>query len=324
MKVMVTGAQGFVGRYVVAALRRTLGAQANIVATGRVGMSDDELGPVEGLDVAEAEAVERLVAVERPTHIVHLAGLSTIAAAAADEELAWRVHVFGTLNLARSVMRHVPDCMLLFVGSGQIYGAAALSGKALDEETVLVPSNVQMATKAAADLALGALANEGLRCVRFRPFNHTGPRQSDKFALPNFARQIAEIRAGLRPAHLQVGDLEAERDFLDARDVAEAYVRAVVVSDRIPSGTILNIASGIPRRMRSLLEAMIAISGVEVTVSYDKSRARPGDIQRFVGDASKARQILDWSPRYPIEETLRDILRHADQTVGLEARAGGD
>jgi len=323
MKVMVTGAQGFVGRYVVAELRRTL-APADILATGRVRMVDEELGAVEQLDITDAATAERLISDHRPTHIVHLAGMSTIAAAAADEELAWRVHVFGTLNLARAVMRHVPDCALLFVGSGQIYGAAALSGKALDEETVLVPSNVQMATKAAADLALGALANEGLRCVRFRPFNHTGPRQSDKFALPNFARQIAEIRAGLRPAHLQVGDLEAERDFLDARDVAAAYVGAVMVSDRIPSGTILNIASGIPRRMRNLLESMIDISGVEVTVSYDQSRARPGDIRRFVGDASKARQLLEWSPRYSIEETLRDILRHADRSVDLEAPAQRD
>lgn len=321
MKVMVTGAHGFVGRYVVAELRRTLGGSSEIVATSRVHTVDEELGTVARLDVTEAATVERMISSVQPTHIVHLAGLSTIAAAAADEELAWRVHVFGTLNLARAVMRHVPGCVLLFVGSGQIYGSAGVSGKALDEATVLVPGNVQMATKAAADLALGALATEGLRCVRFRPFNHTGPRQSEEFALPSFAKQIAEIRAGLRPAHLQVGDLEAERDFLDARDVAAAYVRAVIVSDQIASGTILNIASGIPRSMRSLLEAMIEMSGVEVTVSYDRSRHRPGDILRFVGDASKARQLLDWAPRYSIEETLQDILRHAYQSVGLEAPA---
>jgi len=311
MKVMVTGAQGFVGQYVIAEIRRSLGAQVEIIATGRVHCFDEELGTVEKLDITEAATVDRLVARLQPTHIVHLAGLSTIVAAAADEDLAWRVHLFGTLHLARAVMQYVPNCTILNVGSGQIYGSAGASGKAVDEETLLAPTNVQMASKAAADLALGALAADGLRCIRLRPFNHTGPRQSEKFVLPNLAMQIAKIRAGLQPAHLQAGNLEAERDFLDVRDVAAAYVRAVMLSDKIVSGTVLNIASGIPRRIRNLLETMIEMSGVNVTVGYDQSRERPTDIRRFVGNASKAQQLLRWAPQYSIEETLQDILHHA-------------
>src|SRR6185312_6507799 len=108
------------------------------------------------------------------------------------------VHVQGTLNVARSIMRHAPGARLFFVGSGLVYGGAARLGKALTEESVLDPLDEYAATKAAADLALGALAQRGLACVRFRPFNHIGPGQQSSFVVANFARQIARIEAGLQ------------------------------------------------------------------------------------------------------------------------------
>lgn len=320
MRILVTGAQGFVGRHLVAA-RRAAGPRGEVVPSSRTGGIDPTLGSVEAMDIVDTAAVDSVVARVRPTHVVHLAGLSVIAAAAEDAALAWRIHLLGTLNIANAIKRHVPQCVLLFAGSGQVYGKTGQSGLSLDEDALLAPTNVQMASKAAADLALGALADEGLRCLRFRPFNHTGPHQSDKFAVPNFAMQVARIAAGLQPPLIRVGNLDAERDFLDVRDVVAAYLQAIDRSDRLKSGTIFNVASGIPRRIGDLLNELIRMSGVAVEIQSDSGRMRPSDIPRFIGDASRARQLLEWQPAYALETTLREILDLSLQAVGKSTGA---
>jgi len=313
MRVLVTGARGFVGRCMVQALRDALADRDEILPTSRSATppspGEDAADP---LDVTDIAAVHRHLRNFRPTHVVHLAGLSTIAAAAENEELAWRVHVQGTLNLARAILEHVPQCLLVNAGSGQVYGATGRSGRALDETAVLAPTNIQMVTKVTADLALGALAEDGLRCVRFRPFNHTGRDQSLRFALPNFAAQIARIKSGRQEPVIRVGNLDTERDFLDVRDVVSAYLAAVLKSDRIEPGVVMNVASGIPRRMQDVLAEMFRISGVTPELLTDPALVRASEIPRFVGDASKARRVLDWEPRHPFNETLRDIIQYWD------------
>jgi GDP-4-dehydro-6-deoxy-D-mannose reductase len=178
-----------------------------------------------------------------------------------------------------------------------------------------------MASKAAADLALGAMTESGLRCIRFRPFNHTGLGQSENFALPNFALQIARIKAGLQEARMRVGNLDVMRDFLDVRDVASAYIQAALRSEQINPGEIFNVASGIPRRIRDVLDEMLRMSKVDVVVETDREKVRSTEIVRFVGDASKAQRLLDWTPKYSFEQTLREILEDADRAVrdGLKA-----
>jgi GDP-4-dehydro-6-deoxy-D-mannose reductase len=315
LRILITGARGFVGPYVVAALRETFGQEVEIFSSSRTSDSGQAEDPLIQMDVTDATSVHRVVAEVRPTHVLHLAGLSSIPAAVANADLAWRVHLFGALNVAQAIKECVPDSVLLYVGTGQVYGASAQSGRPLDERTILAPTNVYTASKAAADLALGALATAGLNCIRFRPFNHTGPRQSEDFALPSFAMQIARIMAGQQVPIMRVGNLLVERDFLDVRDVAAAYVRAMLVSREIVPGTILNIASGISYRMQDLLMQLIALSGAQISVETDQRRTRSNDVPRFVGDATRAREMLGWQPRHSFEETLRDILGHAERTV---------
>ena len=156
--------------------------------------------------------------------MVHLAAIPTIAGAVADPAAAWRVNVMGTLDLARAIHQYAPECTLIFAGSAEAYGATARQGVPLKETDPLQPLNEYAATKAAADLALGALAANGLRVIRFRPFNHTGPGQTDEFVVPAFASQIARIEKGAQPPVMMVGNLDAQRDFLDVRDVVDAYV----------------------------------------------------------------------------------------------------
>jgi GDP-4-dehydro-6-deoxy-D-mannose reductase len=246
---------------------------------------------------------------------VHLAGVAAIPNAVANMRSTWRVQLFGTLNVAQAILQTVPDCCLIYASSGQIYGASARYLPVLNEQAPLSPTNVYTASKAAADLALGAMVEIGLKVVRFRPFNHTGPKQSEDFVIPSFAMQIARIRAGFVLPVIKVGNLDVERDFLDVRDVASAYVRAIERSEEIGSGTVFNIASGKGQRIRDLLNRMIELSGLTISVVEDNTRVRNHDIARFVGDASKAKMELGWSPHYTFDDTLREMLSYAEIAV---------
>ncbi len=308
LKVLITGAIGFVGPYLVEALRRTLGREVLIVSTALTGEEHPLLGGVFALDVTDKAAVGEMIRRVGPTHVVHLAGLAATTAANANEALAWQVHVFGTLNIANAILEHAPRCVLLSVGSGQVYGASARSGVPLSEAAVLAPTNTYEVTKAAGDLAVGALAGRGLACVRLRPFNHTGPGQTGDFVIPSFAMQIARIEAGLQPPVLKVGNLEAERDFLDVRDVVAAYALAVAKSDLIAPGTILNVASGVPRRIQSILDRLMALSRVPISTKIDSTRMRSSETPRYVGDATAAKKLLGWSPQIEFDATLAAVL----------------
>ena len=226
-------------------------------------------GPHESLDITDHAAVRTLVRRVRPDACVHLAAISAVPAARQDPALAWNVNLHGSLALAGALLETVPECRLIYVSSADIYGRSFLSGLPLDEMAAPAPMNTYAATKAATDLALGAMVGEGLLVVRLRPFNHTGPGQSTVFVVPAIARQVARIAAGLQKPVLELGALDPVRDFLDVRDVCDAYV-ACLAHPAIPPGTILNIASGQPRRDRRHRAGIAGFGGGE------RRRWRPG------------------------------------------------
>ncbi|TCD11302.1 GDP-mannose 4,6-dehydratase [Oricola cellulosilytica] len=302
-RVLITGAAGFVGPYVAHALRCMFGSDIDLLLTAKV-----EVGGTEALDVTDQKSVNDIVARYQPTHVVHLAGIAVPSVVASSPEVAWRVHLDGTLNVAGAILANAPDCCLINVGTGLIYGASAKTGLPLNEHTLLAPLDDYGATKAAADLALGALAQRGLKCIRMRPFNHIGPGQSQDFVAPAFATQIARIEAGLAEPVIRVGNLAVERDFLDVRDVAAAYALAVAKSAMVVPGTILNVASGEGRPISEVLNILLSRSSATIRVEQDSSRVRPSDLPRIVGDAGKARNLLSWEPKQQLEQTLTDVL----------------
>ena len=291
-RILVTGASGFVGKHLLPALQVAFPAAVVIPAA---------------FDVTDAVAVRDGVQSAQPDACVHLAAISAIPAAQADPDLAWRVNLGGTLALARALTA-VPGCTLLFASTADAYGQSFKRGVALDEAAALNPMNTYGATKAAADLALGAMARDALHVIRARPFNHTGPGQSADFVVAAFARQVARIAAGLQPPVLSVGALDSQRDFLDVRDVCQAYASCLLHRDAIASGTVLNIASGQPRRVGDILAELLALAGVEAEISVDPARLRPSEIPLAVGDASLTRRVLGWSPGIPWGQTLTEML----------------
>ena len=206
------------------------------------------------------------------------------------------------------MLRLSPQARFINAGSSEVYGRSFnVAGGTVDESALLDPCNPYASTKAAADLVLGQMAEAGLRSVRFRLFNHTGPGQSPNFAVPAFASQIASIERCQGSPVIKVGNLDAKRDFLDVRDVVEAYAAAVGAPDLSP-GVVINIASGVPRRMGDVLDAMLAMSDVEIDIEQDRALMRPSDIPITAGDARRAASLLGWQPSIPWEKTLRDVL----------------
>ena len=292
-RLLITGSHGFVGRHLLAALARDLpGATVHCSA----------------FDLTDQPAIRNAVATLHPDACIHLAAVSTVATARARPDHAWQVNLTGTLELAWAIRDLAPDCTLIFVSSAEVYGASFAPGAPLDEHAVLAPQNTYAATKAAADLALGAMAAEGLKVIRLRPFNHTGPGQSDAFVVAAFARQLARIEAGLQSPELLTGSLSPQRDFLDVRDVCAAYVRCIERMDSIPSGTILNISSGVPRQIGAVLADLRALCRVDVAVRTDPARLRPVDIAIASGDSRRAESLLDWRPTIGWDQTLAEIM----------------
>ncbi|APH60072.1 GDP-mannose 4,6-dehydratase [Granulibacter bethesdensis] len=301
-RILVTGSGGFVGSHLLPILRQSF-PQAVFDAPR---LSD-------GFDITDTVALEARIAAFQPDACIHLAAIAAPVIVRQNPDAAWKVNLHGSLGLANAILKHVPGCVLLYVSTADLYGASFRSGIPLDENAPPAPMNLYGATKAAADLALGALAGEGLRVIRARPFNHTGPGQSEDFVLPAFAAQIAAIEAGRHPPVMSVGNLDSWRDFLDVRDVCAAYVNMLTHADRlVPPGSkyapIFNIASGTSHRIGDLLDRLLSRSRVSIRTETDPSRLRPADIPHAEGNATLARSVLGWVPRIALEQTLGDLL----------------
>ena len=314
-RVLITGGGGFVGHWLLQALVPQLDPADRVILAGpEVSAPHARLEALE-LDVTDALAADAVVATVRPTHVLHMAAIANVQEARVDRKRTWDVNFGGTYALAEATLRHAPEARFVFVSTSEVYGDQFnLSGKALDETARLEPTNPYAASKAAADLLIGQLSRDGLRAVRIRPFNHTGPRQNSQFVIPAFAAQIAAIERGLQPPVIKVGNLEAQRDFLDVRDVVRAYADILLGSTALEPGLVLNLASGIPRRIGDVLGGLLDMARVPVEVLADASRMRPSDTPIAVGDASRAAERLGWQPVVAWNKTLTDVLDYWRQT----------
>jgi GDP-4-dehydro-6-deoxy-D-mannose reductase len=308
LKIIITGATGFVGLHLLELLERRPLPDADIIPISKDPYTSAGGRHFETIDLIENHGMRDLIKRVGPTHVVHLAGVPLVTRAAAEPEMVWRVNVLATLEVARAILSFAPRCSLIFAGSAEVYGLHSSVESAITESTLLAPANEYAATKAAADLALGAMVSNGLKAIRFRPFNHTGPGQSEEFVIPAFAAQIARIEAGRQEPVIRVGNLEVERDFLDVRDVADAYIRAIDRSDQIVDGAIINLASGRSWRIRDALNYLLSLSQRDIRVEIDPARQRANDSRNSIASPALALNLLDWKPQRSLEATMLDVL----------------
>ena len=286
-RVLVTGAKGFVGQHFVSALYRR-GFEGELTLCGGPEHAGDGIA----LDVRDLASVMKVVEQVRPTAIVHLAAIAAVTAANRDSRQAWDVNLGGTLNIVDAMKAHAPGARLLFISSAEVYGRTFLDHDLVDESLPMRPVNPYAASKAAADILVRQSAYSGLDTVIARPFNHTGPGQSEAFVVPAFAAQVARIEAGLQPSTIRVGNLDDERDFLDVRDVVDAYI--------------------------AMLDSQASVS---IEIEVDVSRLRPTPIPRVVGDASNAHDRLGWVPAKDIYACFTDILQECRARVAASTAA---
>ena len=299
--VLITGGRGFVGSYLVAALEARWPDWRLITLNGPSGGQAP-------FDVADTEAVDKCIEAVKPSIVVHLAAVSAVTASLLDPEMAWRVNLWGTLNIVQALQRHAPSCHLLFVSSAEVYGRSLAMSQPVSELALLEPVNPYAASKASADILVRQAAASGLSATIARPFNHTGAGQSEAFALPSFAAQIARIEQGLQPPVLSVGSLDDERDFLDVQDVVAAYVDMLDARASIEAKTVFNVASGQAHRIGDLLDRLLSLATVKIEVQTDPARIRPQSVRSVVGDASRLRAALGWTPRHNLDDTLLNVL----------------
>lgn len=287
MRVLVTGASGFVGRRLLPRLRRA---------------GHDVLGTDRETDVTRTEALAAAMARRPPQAVIHLAALSSVARSMREPDACYRINYLGTRALLEAVADTAPAARVLLVGSADAYAATEPADAPLDESTPLRPRSPYARTKAAGEL-LGRLARaNGLDVVCVRAFNHTGPGQSDAFVVPAFARQIAAIASGRAEPVLRVGNLDSIRDFLHVDDVVEAYVR--LLDPRVPAA-VYHVASASGVSIGQLLEGLLRLAGVEARIEVDPARFRPTDW--LVGDATRLRRATGWRPRVALDVLLEDV-----------------
>jgi len=310
LQALITGAGGFVGRHLCAYLL----AHTDWEMLGTVYPQQVEAQPPEPClrlrhaDLRDPEGVRALVDEVQPDYIFHLAAQSFVPASFSDPWDTLENNIRAELNLLEAVRRSGRDVRVLVVGSNEEYGAPRPEELPQTEDSPLRPNNPYAVSKIAQDfLGFQYYLAYGVPVVRVRPFNHTGPGQAPRFVVPAFASQIARVEAGLQEPVMQVGNLDAARDFTDVRDIVRAYHLAVTQGE---SGEVYNLASGQAQSVRGLLETLLSYSKTDIRVERDPARYRPVDVPVVYGSADKFRGRTGWVPQIPFEQTLRDTLEY--------------
>lgn len=309
MRVLITGAGGFVGGHLVHHLLTfpdwTLYA-AVLEPPGR-NLRLDAL-PVTQLqaDLCAAAAVQDMVHTARPDWVFHLAALADVAQSFKTPWHTLQNNICAQVNVLEAARQECPEARVLIVSSAEIYGVSGQTGEPLGEDTPFRPSSPYSVSKIAQDmLGLQYFISHHMPVIRTRPFNHIGPGQGRGFVSADFASQIAAIEAGQREPVMFVGNLSAERDFTDVRDVVRAYV---LMLDRGEPGEVYNVCSGHAYSIQHVLDILLSFSTTQIEVRPDPARMRPSDVPRRVGDATRLRQRTGWQPTIPLEQSLLDIL----------------
>jgi len=308
-KAFITGITGFAGSFLAEHLIRE---GYEISGTYLIDESCSNISSVQDkvklhkINLQDAKVVERIISLERPDLIFHLAALTAPGESFENPSEFITNNISMQVNLLESVRKAQILPHVLVVSSAEVYGNVAASDIPIGEETEIRPVNPYAVSKVACDfLGLQYFLSYKLPIVRVRPFNHIGPRQSPSFVVAAFAKKIAEIEKNKIPPVIKVGNLSPKRDFTDVRDTVWGYQLLI---EKGEPGEVYNIGSGRSYEIKYILDTLLSFSDKKITIETDSALMRPVDVPELVCDNSKIKKVTGWEPKIPIEQTLRETL----------------
>jgi len=322
MRLLITGITGFVGshmaEYALAHGAEVFGSSRWRSRTENIEHLRSQIKLIE-CDLRDLASVRGLLETAEPTHVVHLAAQSFVGASWQTPAETLSTNIISQVNLLEGIRRFTIAPRVLVVGSSEEYGFVCPDELPIRETNPLRPLSPYAVSKVAQDMmGYQYFMSYGLPIIRTRAFNHEGPRRGEVFVTSNFAKQVAEIEAGMREPVMAVGDLTPRRDFSDVRDVVRGYW---LLLERGEPGEVYNLCSGRSWAIQQVLEFLLEQSRVKrIAVETDPARLRPSDVMILEGDSSKIRKATGWEVEIPFERTLRDLLAYWRQRTMSSAR----
>jgi len=304
MKSLIIGGAGFVGSYLI----RYLQEQGQEVAVTKMPQETIAAPGADqyDLNILEKDSITDLILKLQPDYVFHLAAQSSVGLSWKNPQMTIDVNIKGSVNVLEALRKAEKRPKTLLIGSGEEYGAIRPEELPVSETNALKPENIYAATKACQNM-FGRIYAEayGLSVTMVRAFNHIGPNQAPMFVVADFCRQTAEIEAGKRDAVLKVGNLAAERDFTDVRDVVRAYALLV---EKGTAGETYNVGSGHAVAIDTILKMILSMSDKEIRIEKDPSKFRPVDVPTIEADTKKLYEATGWTPQISLDQTIRETL----------------
>lgn len=307
MRALVIGASSFSGQYMC---RELLDAGYKVVGTwlhDPLVKKDSEIC-WERMDLLKPDMIDVVLSRYRPECIYNFATQSSVGRAWEDPGTTVEINVNGILNLFEGIRRSGDTPTVVLIGAGEEYGRVSFKQVPIPETAIPHPANVYAASMACQTMMARIYHKAyGLKLIVARTFNVLGPGQTDKFAVPNFCRQIANIELGLSTREIHVGNINICRDFTDIRDLVRAY--RLLAEKGVP-GEVYNVGRGKAIKIRDILEYMNRRMDGSLKIIVDRERIRPVDIPTLVGDVAKLQNDTGWKPTISLEQTIEDMIRH--------------
>ena len=303
-KALITGINGFVGTHLNNYLNEKGFEVFGTLKPGGERVSDSHLKVV---DILNFEGVKNYIEEIEPDYIYHLAALVSPSESFKNPQETITNNIGGQVNILQALKElKLLQTKILIVSSAEVYGAIEKKYLPTNEDAPLMPRSPYAVTKIAQDfLGLQYFLSQQIQCIRVRPFNHIGPYQAPHFAVPSFAKQIAQIEKGKKEPVIKVGNLEARRDFTDVRDVVRAYT---LLMEKGEIGDVYNIGFGKSYKIEDVLNHLLSLSNQKIIVEKDPTLMRPADIPELLCDYSKLHKTTGWKPEISLETSLKDTL----------------
>lgn len=308
-KTLITGITGFAGSHLAELLLKegyeVYGTTRPRSKTEHIDHIRDDLTLIDA-DLVDSHSLYTVLSDVKPDYIFHLAAQAFVPTSWSSPATTMEANVIGSIHLFEAVRRAKIEPIIQIACSSEEYGLVHKDETPIGENNELRPLSTYAVSKIGMDfLGYQYYKSYGMKIIRTRGFNHTGPRQGDVYVCSTFAKQVALIESGKKKPVIKVGNLESYRDFTDVRDMVRAYLLSV---EKCEPGDVYNIAAEKAWKIRDVLDMLIKMSDKEISIEEDPARMRPSDVELLIGDATKFKNITGWKTEIPFEQTLRDLL----------------